>query len=320
MTIAAPESPALEGERMACMEVWGGNEVIDTSIRMPGLDAWIYAKPYKRAEFGGDVHYLSTCATGRITRLLLADVSGHGEEVNGVARVLRDLMRQFVNYLEQTKFVRMMNEKFTSLSESHVFATAVVATFFSPTMEFTLCNAGHPPPILYKARTYAWSLIENPVPSEGEDPVNIPLGILDIAEYGQVNLKLEPGDMVLMYTDSLMEASDANGSLLGPKGVLNLVRSLTVIPGSLDPASLISKLLLSISSLAPGNLHEDDVTAMLVQANGAARTVSLANKLLTPFRVMGGIVGSLVKGKAMPLPEMSVRNVGGAFIGRLSRR
>ena len=226
---------------MACMEVWGGNEAIDTSIRMPGLDAWIYAKPYKRANFGGDVHYLSTCATGRITRLLLADVAGHGEEVNGVARVLRDLMRQFVNYLEQTKFVQMMNEKFTSLSESHVFATAVVATFFSPTMEFTLCNAGHPPPSLYKARTHSWSLIENPLASEGEVPGNIPLGILDIAEYGQVNLKLEAGDMVLMYTDSLMEASDAEGALLGPKGVLNLVRSLTVVPGTLAPGEFDSE-------------------------------------------------------------------------------
>ena len=62
------------------------------------------------------------------------------------------------------------------------------------------------------------------------------------------------------------------------------------------------------------------MTAMLVQANGAARTVSLANKLLTPFRVMGGMVGSLLKGRAMPLPEASVKNLGGAFIGRFRGR
>ena len=90
-------------------------------------------------------------ATGRITRLLVADVSGHGEVVCALAGELRDLMRKYVNYLDQGQFVRSMNERFLRLSTHGCFATAVVTTFFAPTNHLSLCNAGHPPPLIYRA-------------------------------------------------------------------------------------------------------------------------------------------------------------------------
>src|SRR5205809_333204 len=82
---------------MQCMEVWGGNQIVDNGVNMPGLDAWVYSKPYGDAAGGGDVHYVSSCATGRIMRLLVADVSGHGSAVSSVAGQLRALMRRYVN-------------------------------------------------------------------------------------------------------------------------------------------------------------------------------------------------------------------------------
>lgn len=305
---------------MSCMEIWGGNSAIDTSIQMPGLDAWVYAKPYKRSTFGGDVHYVSTCATGRITRLLLADVSGHGDEVDELAKLLRDLMRQFVNYLDQSRFVRMMNVKFTELSASNIFATALVTTFFSPTRTLTLCNAGHPAPLLYRAATNTWSLLETNDRIGGETKsdaaANIPLGILEFANYDQIEITLEIGDMMLCYTDSLIESADKDGQFLAPEGLLKLIRE---VPTT-NPAQLIHQLLLAISSAAPGNLHEDDVTALLIRANGSAAKVAVRDKLLAPFRVLKGIAKSLVTGgKAIPMPELSIRNIGGAMIDRLSR-
>ena len=78
-------------ESMKCMEVWGGHQAVDQSLQMPGLKVWVYSRPYGKAIGGGDVYYLSFCASGRITRMLLADVSGHGETVSQVAVGLRDL-------------------------------------------------------------------------------------------------------------------------------------------------------------------------------------------------------------------------------------
>src|SRR6476660_9999087 len=98
--------PVAETQVMTCMEVWGGNALVDNSVSMSGLDAWVYSKPFERAEAGGDVYYVSSCATGRITRLLIADVSGHGAKVSDTAMALRGLMRQYVNHLDQRQFLR----------------------------------------------------------------------------------------------------------------------------------------------------------------------------------------------------------------------
>src|SRR5258706_11113929 len=163
--------------RMACMEVWGGSEAVNAAVTLSGLDAWIYSRPYgENAEAGGDVYYVSACATGRINRLLVADISGHGHGVRPIAVALRDLMRRFVNYLDQAKFVSSMNRQFVESSSNSVFATAVVTTFFAPTPTLSVFNAGHPPPPIYPAATKRWSFLE--ATGESREAGNIPVGIL----------------------------------------------------------------------------------------------------------------------------------------------
>src|ERR1700682_5962792 len=138
-------------QHMQCMEVWGGSQLTSRSVEFGGLEAWVYSKPYGQAQRGGDVYYASSCATGRITRLLLADVAGHGHSVASTAADLRTLMRRFVNRLDQTEFVRLLNLQFATLSRAGTFATAIVGTFFAPSGRLTVCNAGHPRPLLYRA-------------------------------------------------------------------------------------------------------------------------------------------------------------------------
>src|SRR5450631_1824613 len=161
--VAGKKSP----QQMTCMEVWGGSQLTTRRVEMGGLDAWVYSKPFGDAQRGGDVYYASSCATGRITRLLLADVSGHGISVASSAANLRTLMRRFVNRLDQTEFVRMLNQQFTALSEVGTFATAVVATFFSPTRRMIVCNAGHPRPLLYQSAKKEWILLGAAAENDG---------------------------------------------------------------------------------------------------------------------------------------------------------
>src|SRR5271170_509866 len=151
-----------DGQYMQCMEVWGGSEPTTRSVKLGGLDAWVYSKPFGGAGFGGDVYYASSCATGRINRLLLADVSGHGDAVADSALALRKLMRRYVNFLDQTKLVRSINRQFAAMSRQGRFATAITTTFFAPTRVLTICNAGHPPPLLYTASNRSWSILEKP--------------------------------------------------------------------------------------------------------------------------------------------------------------
>ena len=164
MSSAVTDPPAADGstEHMVCMEVWGGTAPITKHVRMQGLDAWVYSQPCGDSTCGGDVYYASSCATGRISRLLVADVAGHGDMVGELAGVLRGLMRQFVNYIDQTRFVRAMNAAFVAGTPDGVFATAVVCTFFGPTRRLTVCNPAHPKPLWYGPPDRQCSLLGQP--------------------------------------------------------------------------------------------------------------------------------------------------------------
>jgi serine phosphatase RsbU (regulator of sigma subunit) len=301
--------------QMQCMEVWGGSQMTEQSVTFSGLNSWVYSKPYGGAKQGGDIYYASSCATGRISRLLLADVSGHGQKVASVAADLRTLMRRFVNRLDQTEFVQLMNQQFASLYTEAIFATALVTTFFSPTARLTLCNAGHPCPLLYRKREKKWSLLSHETSRDGV-PSNLPLGILDITSYEQFDLELEPGDCVMSYTDALVEARDADGRQLSEEGLLRIVRLL----GDVPPERFIPTLLREIDSRYQDNLADDDVTVLLVQASGSRQQHSVRDKVRAGIRLAGSLVRSLhPDAERAPLPEPTLANIGGAIIPALNR-
>lgn len=308
------ESPA---ERMQCMEVWGGSQLTSQRVAFGGLDAWVYSKPYDGAQRGGDVYYASSCATGRISRVLLADVSGHGTSVAAVAADLKTLMRRFVNRLDQAEFVRLLNEEFGALSKTGTFATAIVTTFFAPSRRMMLCNAGHPRPILYRAAKKEWKCLGQEGQNSRPGPLNLPLGILSITEYEHFDVELEPGDCLVTYTDALMESSDADGEMLGEEGVLRILRLL----GDAEPDRLIEALLGEIAGRYPKNLSDDDVTVLVVRPSGGEMHYSFAEKLRAAGRFWGAWIRSLnPRAERAPFPDFNLANLGGAIIPALGRR
>ena len=300
-----------DGQYMQCMEVWGGSEPTTRSVKLGGLDAWVYSKPFGGAGIGGDVYYASSCATGRINRLLLADVSGHGDAVGESAAALRKLMRRYVNFLDQTKFVRSMNRQFAALSRQGRFATALATTFFAPTRVLTVCNAGHPPPLLYTASTGQWTILESP-PDAGRSPRNIPLGILDGADYEQFDIELQVGDLVLCYTDALVESKSPDGQLLGPDGLLSIIQTVDVASAEKIIAALLDK----VAPLNPGNLLGDDVTVMLLCPSGQPPRIRIGQKL----RALARFAGAMFRAERPPLPDLKMPNIVGAIIPPVSKR
>src|ERR1700685_2469256 len=179
-------------QHMQCMEVWGGSQITSSGVELAGLDVWVYSKPFEHAQRGGDVYSVSSCASGRISRLLLADVSGHGTSVASTAADLRTLMRRFVNRLDQKEFVRLLNEQFTAISSQGSFSTAVVTTFFAPSRRLSLCNAGHPRPLLFRAAQNEWSFVGTHEAHTKAPLSDIPLGMFDVADYETIDVELEP--------------------------------------------------------------------------------------------------------------------------------
>jgi serine phosphatase RsbU (regulator of sigma subunit) len=306
------------------MEVWGGNEATETSFVLPGLDAWIFARPYAHAAGGGDVHYVSSCATGRVTRLMVADVAGHGSPVAEIARALRTLMRRYVNFLDQTHLVRSLNREFAQLADLGTFATAVVATYWAPTGHLVTCNAGHPRPLLYRARTNSWQLLKSPGPARdrgpGDDTLsNLPLGIAEPTGYDQYSLRLSPGDLVLLYTDSFIESRDAaaGGNFLTEDGLLALAATLDAS----NPAAFIPALVSAVERRAGSTDLADDVTALLLRHSGTQPPNALLRGLAAPFRIARASVMRLRLGPdaPAPFPEVNIANIFGAIVPALSR-
>ena len=301
--------------RLACMELRGGNVAVEERFAMPGLDAWVYSQPFEQQEAGGDVHYVSTCATGRIARVLVADVSGHGSDVVETAAVLRDLMARYVNFVDGRKFFAALNRRFERLAQGGRFATAVVATYFAPTFTLSVSNAGHPPPLLWCSATRTWSFLEQSGGGETRGR-NLPLGVIDAARYDRFDVTLEPGDLVVCYTDFLNEARDPAGELISMDGLLTLAGK---IDGD-EAGSVLPDLLSALGAMDAENLRRDDLTLLAFRPNGKYARVPLRDRLLAPGRVLKGVLSSLRRGgRAAPVPELSVSNLGGAMFDGLSK-
>ncbi len=306
------------------MEVWGGTAAADNGVTMPGLDAWVYARPFRQDARGGDIHYLSSCATGRVVRLLLADVAGHGSTVADLASRLRNLMRRYLNYADQATLVGAVNRAFGGLAGEGRFATAVVATCWTPTRRISLTNAGHPPPLHYDARRRTWTFLmpeheSARMPAHGvrasDVPRNIPLGIA-AADYDEHRLRLGPGDLLLIYTDALLEARAPDNSLLGTGGLLDTLASLDPA----DPQRLIADLRAAIRAFSSTDEDADDLTIMILRTNDMHPRTSVLTGIRAGARLAADLPRSLRADHPFAFPEITLQNIAGAFLDRLNGR
>ena len=285
---------------MRCFEVWGGNNAVDHGVVMAGLDAWLYSRPYAGHKEGGDVHYVSSCAAGLVTRLLIADVSGHGDAVADTATGLRTLMQRFVNYIDQSEFVAGLNEAFGAHSQAGGFATAVVATYLAPANELTLSNAGHPKPLWYRAKNKTWTLLGLDDKPATDGIVNVPLGIAEPTTYDKVTVKLSTSDLIIFYTDSLIEATGPDGNMLGEQGLLDLCASFEVS----DPADFLHELIGAVEAPESTASANDDVTVLVIRPNAFAPRPSPARMVVAELRTVAKLIGSMLPGSApAPWPQ-----------------
>jgi len=258
------------------MEIWGGSSAAERSVSTPGLDLWVWSRPYQQAAGGGDVHYVSLCGGGLITRLILADISGHGASVAELASSLRDLMRRNINRKNQSRLVRDLNRQFTELAKTSCFATSVLATYLANRDQLTICNAGHPRPLWFRANTRRWSFVDADQTEEQGGLTNLPLGVEDSTYYPQVTLNLNVGDIVLIYTDALTEAAGVGGEMLGEQGLLELLRTIDAA----NPKAISDALVHRLDHYRGGRPAEDDSTFLVLHHNASnPGRLSLRQKL-----------------------------------------
>lgn len=196
--------------RLVCSEIWGGNRPILTPVELPGIRGTLFSRPCDGGS-GGDVHYLSVCGSGLLSRMCLADVVGHGQTVSAVSAEMLRQLRRCMNVHDQRRVLRILNRGLEQLGLK-AMTTAALATYYPPARSLMLSYAGHPPGWVYDAAKRRWSraaLAEDGDPPEGI--ADLALAITPDVTYSRKTIRMAEGDRLLLVTDGVLEAPGADG-------------------------------------------------------------------------------------------------------------
>jgi phosphoserine phosphatase RsbU/P len=247
--------------RLKCAETWAGNEGTSSVADLPGLRVWVHSTPFGPGKAGGDVHYASVCPSCIVSRVALADVSGHGRAVASLSAKLRELMQKYLTALEQASLMRDLNEAVMEELDGVHYATMVAAGFHGRRGLLVMTNAGHPPAFWYRASRDEWAWFEPRRAQERLEVRSTPLGLLSNVSYDRMIVRPEPGDLMVLYSDGVSEAANRQGEELGRDGLMTLARTL-------DPSSAEGfgvQLVEAITGFRGGQAPEDDETIIVLQ-------------------------------------------------------
>ena len=82
--------------RLECKELWGGNRNRDSEVSAGKVIGSIYSAPCCKGGEGGDIYYFGVCKDGVISRLAIADVTGHGEAVSEISQYVYDTLKEHI--------------------------------------------------------------------------------------------------------------------------------------------------------------------------------------------------------------------------------
>jgi serine phosphatase RsbU (regulator of sigma subunit) len=183
--------------------------------------------------------------------LVIADVAGHGISASlymaGLQALLRSLIPTSVSPAGVVGHVQRLlihNVRFST------FVTLFLGSFDSATHTLTFCNAGHNPALVFH------------VGSDWEDPIrwlrptSAAIGLVEETGFKEDKTHLEPGDILLLYTDGVTEAMNKKGDEFGPDRLAEVVRREAGLPAKI----LIQRIRQVLSEFTDGQPLADDTT------------------------------------------------------------
>ena len=247
----------------ACSEIWAGNRKTASLFELPELTAWVHSVPAGLEHAGGDVHYVSVCPSCIVSRIALADVSGHGEAVALIGEKLRELMHLHLRALEQIPLMRDLNQAVREELDGAHYATMVALGWHARRGLLVVTNAGHPPPLWYRASDDDWTWLETQRPSQRKRSAGVPLGLLADVTYDRLVVKPQSGDLIVLYSDGVSEARTPAGVELGRDGLMDMVRALSIN----SPEGTGTQLASALRAFRGDRETLDDETVIIVAKN-----------------------------------------------------
>jgi serine phosphatase RsbU (regulator of sigma subunit) len=183
---------------------------------IPGLDIATRYRPAKTvAQVGGDFYDMFEVRPG-VWGLLLGDVTGVGPEAAALTGVARYAARALVSQVSSpARLLSQLNDTLVHFDLQEKFCTALYAELRKTDrgMQVRIANAGHPYPFLVRADGTVEEITAH----------GTLLGLISDITLDQREFTLEPGDMMVCYTDGIIEARSPSGELFGAEGLARVL-------------------------------------------------------------------------------------------------
>jgi serine phosphatase RsbU (regulator of sigma subunit) len=217
--------------------------------RIPGLELTATCQP--SGHVGGDYFDFFALPDGHLG-LVIADVSGHGVSSAIVMAGLRSTLHAEVRADASPAHVlqRANDAVVRDFSSTDMFVSAFLATYDPVTGTLTYSNAGHPPPFLVSGATGAIERLERG---------GLVLGVVSDITYESGTARLDPGAVLILYTDGLTDARTPDGVLFDEAGVRALIGDGRPL-GAIDVHAAI---LAAVAAHLGGTPLSDDVTIVV---------------------------------------------------------
>jgi sigma-B regulation protein RsbU (phosphoserine phosphatase) len=152
--------------------------------------------------------------------------------------------------ISTSKLVSNLNQQLYASTAPEKYATFFFGLYDEPSHLLTYTNAGHLPPILVRdGRTMTL------------DTNGMVVGAFPFARYGESQLRLEPGDLLLCYTDGITEPENEYGEQFGEERLIALLLE----HAHLDGEVIANRIVEAVLGWTSSSELQDDMTMLLAR-------------------------------------------------------
>ncbi len=191
--------------------------------------------------------------------LVIGDVMGKGIPAGLLMTMLRGMLRaEVLSGLPPDRILHDLNQlALDDLDQSHRFVTLFYSDYDPRTHKLRFANAAHNPPLLWKANLGTISRLDAP---------GLLIGLQPDADYVCGDIVLDPGDVLLYYTDGVTEALGMNGERFDEKRLMTLLEE--AAKQSLEAKDILDMLFKRLDGFVGNDLHlEDDASMVVLKVN-----------------------------------------------------
>ncbi|MFN3240751.1 MAG: PP2C family protein-serine/threonine phosphatase [Planctomycetota bacterium] len=202
---------------------------------------------------GGDYVDITVSDLGDLYAIV-ADASGHGINSALLMTSFRANYRGNAAWLEPPELAASLNSEVShEVGPTGMFITAALLRIEQETGQLSMCSAGHNPTMIFRAATGTIEQVDSHGP---------PMGFMAGVEYEGYEGDLQSGDVVLMYTDGITEATDAELEMFGE----DRLEQVLLQSAAGTAKDVLDAALHELARFTGRDHHDDDVSLMVIKA------------------------------------------------------